>query len=48
MNQIVQHYVQIVQTGPGDWKTNSVDIGSENTALGSSALAVGNDLKKQK
>ena len=27
---------------PGDWKTNSVAIGSENTALGSSALAVGN------
>ena len=27
---------------PGDWKSNSVAIGSENTALGSSALAVGN------
>ena len=27
---------------PGDWRTNSVAIGSENTALGSSALAVGN------
>ena len=27
---------------PGDWKTNSVAIGSENVALGSSALAVGN------
>ena len=26
---------------PGDWKTNSVAIGSENVALGSSALAVG-------
>ena len=30
---------------PGDWKTNSVAIGSENTALGSSALAVGNEAK---
>lgn len=27
---------------PGDYKSNSVAIGSENTALGSSALAVGN------
>ena len=27
---------------PGDWRTNSVAIGSQNTALGSSALAVGN------
>ena len=31
----------------GSWNSNSVAIGSENTALGSSALAVGNEAKAQ-
>ena len=29
----------------GSWNSNSVAIGSKNTALGSSALAVGNEAK---
>ena len=31
----------------GNWNSNSVAIGSKNTALGSSALAVGNEAKAQ-
>ena len=31
----------------GNWNSNSVAIGSQNTALGSSALAVGNEAKAQ-
>ena len=31
----------------GSWNSNSVAIGSQNTALGSSALAVGNEAKAQ-